>query len=291
MQENKIYFLVFMRYGNPQRNLLERLNSLLEGPRDILQNLNFLRWISVIQSNAYQPVRFDTSDSTKVLSQTRVIQDLVKGIDETGNEHTLHKQDILFVCSEAAWNNLRYHTPVRTSMRFPKPIRQLQVNSAILKLAQDNEFSITAVTHLGRELSGRIDHFDDDAIYLQIEGHEVIVFTSGLLEVAIKRLDGVVKKWRVDDLFGCIESSTIPPRLLQEIIVKSVSLDPIIVSRKLLLGMKVKFDLEIVQKDGHSYFQAANVGLVTTGQLYQGEVKWFKSHKRIWFPNIYELPR
>ena len=244
-----------------------------------LSEPKFLRWISVIQSNAYQPVRLDTSNGTTLLSQTEVTQNQVKGVDEKGNKQALHKSDILFISSADAWSNLRYHIPVRTSTRFPKPTRQLQVNSAILKLAQDHEFSITGVTHLGRKLSGRIDHFDDDAIYLQIKGHEVIIFRSGLLEVAIEKLDGVVKKWRTDDLFGYIESSIISPGLPQEIIVKSVSLDPIIVSRKLLLGMKVKFDLEIVQKDGHSYFQASNVRLVTTKELYQGEVKSFNPEK------------
>jgi CspA family cold shock protein len=237
------------------------------------------RWVSVIQSNAYQPVRFDTSDGIKLLAQTKVLQNQVKGIDKSENEQKFHKSDILFVCSGAAWDNLRYHVPVRTSTQFPKLTRQLQVNSAILKLAQDHEFSIAAVTHLGRKLTGRIDDFDDDAIYLQIEGHEVIVFRSALLEVAIEKLSGFVKKWRTDDLFGYIEPSAISPGLPQEIMVKSASLDPTIVSGKLLPEMKVEFDLEIVQKEEHSYFQASNVRVFTIGQLYQGEVKWFNPVK------------
>ena len=239
----------------------------------------FLRWISVVQSNAYQPVRFDTFDGTRVLSQTRLTRNKVKGIDLTENEQTLHKSDILFACSEEAWDNLRYHTPIRTSARLPKPVRQLQVDDTILEIAQHHEFPVTAVTQLGRKLSGRIDHFDNDAIYLQIKGYEVIVFKSGLLEIAIEGLDGVIKKWRAGDLFGYIESSVISPGLPQEITVKSPSLDPIVISRKLLQGMRVKFDLEIVQKDGHSYFQASNVGLITTGQLYQGKVKLFNPEK------------
>ena len=239
----------------------------------------FLRWISVVQSNAYQPVRFDTFDGTRVLSQTRLIRNKVKGIDPTENEQTLPKSDILFACSEEAWDDLRYHTPIRTSARLPKPIRQLQVDDKILEIAQHHDFSVTTVTQLGRKLSGRIDHFDNDAIYLQIKGYEVIVFKSGLLEVAIEGLDGAIKKWRSGDLFGYIESNVISPGLPQEITVKSPSLDPIVISRKLLPGMKVKFDLEIVQKDEHSYFQASNVGLITTGRLYQGEVKLFNPEK------------
>ena len=250
----------------------------------------FLRWISVIQSNAYQPVRFDTSDGTKLLSQIKVIQNRVKGVDKMGNDHVLPKSDILFVCSKAAWNNLKDQTPVLTSKRFPKPIKRLQVSDTILELAQDREFSIAAVTHLGRKLSGRIDHFDDDAIYLQIKGYEVIVFKSGLLEVAVEELDGVVKKWKSDDLFGYIESDTISLGLPQEIMVRSTSLDPTIVSQKLQTGMKVKFNLEIVQKDGHSYFEASNVSLGAIGQLYQGEVKQFNPEKGSGFLTSTDYP-
>ena len=239
----------------------------------------FLKWISAIQSNAYQPARFNTSDGTKLLSQTKVIRDQVKCVDEMGNKHIFLKSDILFISSEAAWSDLQDDIPIRTSKRFQKPIKQLQVSDSILELAQDCDFSIAAVTHLGHKLAGRIDHFDDDAIYLQIKGYEVIVFKSGLLEIAIEGLDGVIKKWRAGDLFGYIEPSVISPGLPQEITVKSPSLDPTVISRKLLPGMRVKFDLEIVQKDEHSYFQASNVGLVTTEQLYQGKVKLFNPEK------------
>ena len=94
-----------------------------------------------------------------------------------------------------------------------------------------------------------------------------------------KIYEGVVKSWKKDDLFGYVEL----PKQGQSIEVKSEDLDPSILSRRLYPFLKVKFNLEMVEKDGHSHFQACNVALVTTGKLYQGKVEMFEPESMFGF--------
>lgn len=88
-----------------------------------------------------------------------------------------------------------------------------------------------------------------------------------------KLYEGVVKYWGSDYSFSYIESDELS-WLQHDIEAGPDSLDPSILSGKLHPGLKVKFKLKIIQKNGRLRFQADSVTLFTTEQLYQGEVKW-----------------
>ena len=251
-----------------------------------------LKWISRIESDVYQPIRFDINhknenERVRILTQIKVIQQSqVEGIDKNKRKNTLYKSDILFISSEKDWAELLYYSTVSTAVSISKSAIPHQIDDTILKFAQQNEFVVKVLTRSGREFVGKIKAFDGDAIYLQIERYEVIVFRSGLFKFVIVGLNGVVKRWGPVDLFGYIEFSEGLEfgegglGLPEEIYVKNTSLDPQIIPQKLQPDMKVKCDLEIVQEqNGHSYFQASNVNLVTIGKSYQGEVKLFSPEK------------
>ena len=97
-----------------------------------------------------------------------------------------------------------------------------------------------------------------------------------------KLYEGVVEHWASDYSSSYIESNELP-WLRYSIQVRSDSLDPSILSRRLHPGLKVKFNLKIDPNDRHLRFQADNVTLFTTGQLYQGEVKWVEPDGRYGF--------
>ena len=97
-----------------------------------------------------------------------------------------------------------------------------------------------------------------------------------------KLYEGVVKNWGSDYSFSYIESSELS-WLRYDIEAGADSLDPSIFSRKLHPGLKVKFNIKMIQKDKHLRFQADNVTLFTTGELYQGEVKWVEPDERFGF--------
>ena len=88
-----------------------------------------------------------------------------------------------------------------------------------------------------------------------------------------KSYEGVVKYWGSDYSSSYIESNELS-WMRYSITVRLDSLDPSILSRRLHPGLKVKFNLKIDPNDRLLRFQADNVTIFTTGQLYQGEVKW-----------------
>ena len=265
----------FYELWPPAGDFIKTIARYSTGPK-----LKSLQWASKIQSNMDQPIRFDTYDGPEILSKIKIIEDKINGINKNENDLILNKSNVLFFCSERAWIDLRYHCVNRTAVLAQnlqpilEPTEQFQIDESLLQAALVGKFSVTVITRLGREFSGKIETFDDEAIYLQIKGHEITVFRSNLLECTVEgEYNGVVEKWGQDALYGYIECNKQFPGLNIE--VKSEFLDPSIHSRKLQPNLKVKFN-KIVQKDGSPYFQAHNVELVTVGQLHQGKVEWFK---------------
>ena len=181
------------------------------------------------------------------------------------------------------------NVPRKMSENIPESVEHVQIPDSIIEFSQHNQFSIKAMTCFRHELDGKIEHFDSDAIYLKIKGYEVIIFREGLIKFTIEGLSGTVKKWGTKDLYGFIELSENVEELsqdiglLQDIKAKSDALDPSIVSKSLHPSLKLEFDLQIVETDGSSYFQASNVRLITIKQLCQGEVKSFNPEKEYGF--------
>ena len=283
VQRQKDLLRCFHEIWPPSKEFTER-----SGKR--LPKSKILKWISTIQSSSDQPFRFFTYTTPKVLSHLRVIQDEVQGIDSNGRDQSLKKSEILFVCSEEAWNDLLHHSLIRTAIQSRKlgpilePAKPLQVDNSVFESVLIKGLSITVLTRLGREFHGTLANFDDETICLQIAESEVIVFRSSLLEVTTtESYSGTVKGWRADDLFGSIGCNTNEFLRGRDIEVKYQFIDRRIDSGKLQPGLKVKFDLKIIEKGGDSHFQADNVVPLTTWQLHQGKVKWFNPERESGF--------
>ena len=243
------------------------------------------QWISMIQSNfADQPIMFIAYPEAKGLSQIKVTKDKVEGTDENTENQTIEKSNIFAVCSKNAWAELLYKIIKKPGLQAEKqqpildPTKQLQIDNRILQAAQNKGFCVTVLTRSGHQFSGRISRFENETIHLQIEEHQVIVFRLGLLEFATGiPYEGFVKDWGQDDLFGSIECES--PDISQEIKVKFEFIDQSILSQNLLPNMKVTFNLNIVQENGKSHFQARDVKPITTSELHQGRIKWFQQRE------------
>ncbi len=243
------------------------------------------QWISMIGSDDFQPTRFVTYTESVELSSIRTHNSKVLGVDFNNKQRTLEKASILLVCSATAWTELHPTIEIldeveRTRLKQPRNFKErLSIVDDILVSAQNDQVPVSLVTRCGHLLKGTIEDFDKEAIYMQIMEHPMIVFRNCLLEFTTDELyEGIVKRWGLEDLYGYIESGTNYPRLTQEIEVKSESLDRNIRPGKLLPNLKVNFNLNIVQKNGRSHFQAHNVELVTTGELHRGKVKGFRKN-------------
>ena len=207
--------------------------------------------------------------------------------------NTLDK-NTLFVCSLKSWQELEPSIEIvddvrRKQLKPPQQSEQLNIKDEFLKSAREKKADVSLVTRSGHLLEGTIEDIYKDAICMEIREHRVIVFKTGLLEFATDILyEGFVKDWRQDDLFGSIKCESTSD-ILQEIKVKSEFIDQSILSQKLLPNVKVTFNLNIVQENGKSHFQARDVEPITTSDLHQGRIKWFEPTKGSGFitPNNY----
>ena len=200
------------------------------------------------------------------------------------SEKVIFDDDSLFVCSSDAWHN--YLSPFieivddvrRKQLKPPQQqAEQLHIEDKLLKSAREAQAIVSLGTRDGHLLQGRIEDIYEDVICMEIREHRVIVFRTGLLEFATDILyEGIVENWRPDDLFGSIKCQSFPDRIIE---VKSDFIDQSIVSRKLLPNMKVVFNLNIVQGNGRSHFQALEVEPITTNRLHEGTIKSFKQEK------------
>ncbi|MDE0398948.1 MAG: DUF262 domain-containing protein [Candidatus Poribacteria bacterium] len=128
--------------------------------------------------------------------------------------------DILFACSEIAWDVLEGYIENRQDIeeKLLGPIKsekeRLKIPDSILSTAQTKEISTTAVTRAGHELYGTIVSFDQDLIEMQISGQTVIVYKHGLLEFGTTEFhQGKVTKFNQNKGDGFIASgeySSIP---------------------------------------------------------------------------------
>ena len=168
------------------------------------------QWVSMIQADEYQ---FATYAATAKLSRIETHNNEVMGIDQDKNQQILEKSNILFVCSATAWPELEPHIQIRSkvrrenlqSPRYPK--EQLDLKDQLLKLAQKEQFQVTSITRSGHEFEGSIEGFDDDAIYMQIREHTVIVYRRGIYEFATDEWDqGAVTQFNKAQSRGIILS-------------------------------------------------------------------------------------
>ena len=241
------------------------------------------QWISMLQSDDFQRARFVTYAESIELSDFKIRDNKVLAVDSNNRQQMLGTSNILFVCPATVWPEVNSSIEIRdevkkAQLQQPRNFKErLSITDGIIASAQNDQVPVSLVTRYGHLLEGTIEDFSKDIIYMQIKEHPVVVFRDCLFEFKTEELyEGIVKKWGQDDLYGYIEFSPTAPGLPQEVEARSESLDRNIRSGKLIPNLKVNFNLNIVQKNGRTCFQAYNVELVSTGELHRGKMKWFK---------------
>ena len=155
-------------------------------------------WISMLESGNYQVVT--RSKGLVSLSEVRVTSEFdMMGSYKDGREDLLDRLDVVFAYPTAARNDLK-DLIKNLEGQERKPIinadRQLRVWDTLLNSSQENQVYVTMKTGSIHDLAGTIKNFDDEAIYMQISGDDVIVFRHSLLEFTTDELyDGEVGNW------------------------------------------------------------------------------------------------
>ena len=202
------------------------------------------RWISAVQLNELQPIRFVTYSRVEELSEIRILGDKVIGFDDNNNQQTLEKRNILFACSMEAWPEVGPYVEIlgyvrREHLQSPRNRDELfYVPDRLLTSAQEEQGTVIPVTRYGHVFQGTTEGFDKDAIYMQIREHTVIVYRDGLHEFAIEEWhQGVVTEFDENSHFGFIQSGNLP-RIFVHI---NDVLDKTIMS--LQVDQRVEFDI------------------------------------------------
>ena len=216
------------------------------------------RWISMLQVDEFQPIRFVTYSKVEELSEIKILGDRVIGVDNN-NQQTLEKKNILFACSVEAWTEVGPYVEVlgyirREHLQSPRNRNELfYVQDRLLTSAQEEQVMVIPVTRHGHVFQGTIESFDREAIYMQIREHAVIVYRDGLHEFAIEEWhQGVVTEFDKSTHFGFIQSEGLS-RIFVHI---NDVLDKTIMS--LQVDQKVEFDINRSIKG----LSAINVNLV-----------------------------
>ena len=217
------------------------------------------RWISITQSDEYQPIRFATYERVEELSRIKIRGGKVIGVDLSNNEQTLEKQNILFACSTEAWQEVSPYVEIlgyvkRDRLRSPRDRNEFfYLKDNFLASAQREQTTVIPVTRYGHKFEGTIESFDNDVIYMQIREHMVIVYRHGLYEFAIEEShQGAVTEFDASGRFGFIQSGNLP-RIFVHI---NEVIDRTIMS--LEVGQQVEFDINQTKRG----LQAINVVLV-----------------------------
>ncbi len=224
-----------------------------------------LQWVSMLQSDNYQPVTFVTYSKSVELSKVEQIGDAITGVDRDNKEQELRKSNILFACSSTSWAEVESYAEtlpsvVRERIGGPPKTKaeQLHIQDKLLRAAQNEQIQVFPVTRCGHQLGGTIEDFDKDAIYMQIRECPVIVFRHGLYEFALDEWhQGVVTEFDENLRYGYIKSNSdhFEQNIfvhIEEIMDRSI--------RTLQPNQKVEFELNHTTKG--TRFSAINVKLI-----------------------------
>lgn len=144
-----------------------------------LHELNATNATEISQS---KPYIFMTYDGMRELSESLVLHHHVIGL-EGKEEVVLDFEEILFAFPATTESDLQpYRSDLRDGVKNLKLERVEQVNNQLLKSGKQNRIDVKAITRAGHVLQGFIQNYDDEAIYMLINGETVIVYKHGLHE-------------------------------------------------------------------------------------------------------------
>ena len=174
------------------------------------------RWPSIEDclDTMIQPAKCEligTDEGIKELSQIVVHDAHIEGIDRNDNQRVvLDKNNIFFTCAAAAWSQLKPYIQEDAELK-ERALEPIELSDEILR-GQDE---VMAVTRSGHVLRGKVDDFNEDAIGMEINGQDVIVFRQGLYEFeTMERFEVQVSNFVQDpqnEQYGVLEFSSEKP--------------------------------------------------------------------------------
>ena len=129
----------------------------------------------VIESEAHV---FITNKGEKNLTQIETFSDRVTGVNDNSTMSDLQKSYILFVCSKEAWPLVKDSIALNSN----DSSSCIQVKEWLLESVQNTQNFVKAKTRSGHVLRGKIESFDDEAIYLIINSQTVIIYKKNMCE-------------------------------------------------------------------------------------------------------------
>ena len=208
-------------------------------------------WISMLELDNYQIVTC-TRGLVDLSAITVTSEFDIMGSYEDDREELLDRLDVIFAYPTTVRDGLNsFIKNLEGQERLPimNENRQLRLG----ELIKENQVYVTMKT-CSMHLAGTIKKFDDEAIYMQIGGCDVIVFRHSLLEFATdESYDGEVENWGAQD-YGFIKCSTNPHKAWQDIYVTTEFLGEGVTS--LIPGQKVEFNVKMVLKNGRPRLEA-----------------------------------
>lgn len=139
-----------------------------------------------------KPYIFMTYDGMRKLLKHERYQDIVIGIEDPESDSNkkvvLDLKKILFAFPATTGSDLPlYHSDLPGDVKNLKLERvqkekPFEIDNQLFKPRKQNGIYAEARTHAGHVLRGLIENYDDEAIYMLINGETVIVYRHGLLE-------------------------------------------------------------------------------------------------------------
>ena len=130
----------------------------------------------MLETEAYV---FVTNMGERKLEQIEAFQDRVTGLNINSGKSNLQKEHILFACSVTAWQDVQNQIENR---QISANANEFQVKTWLLESARDSQDYVKIITYRGHVLRGKIESFDDQAIYIKIARQQVIVFKHSMHE-------------------------------------------------------------------------------------------------------------
>ena len=174
------------------------------------------RWPSIEDclDTMIQPAKCEligTDEGIKELSQIVVHDAHIEGIDRNDNQRVvLDKNNIFFTCAAAAWSQLKPYIQEDAELK-ERALEPIELSDEILR----RNGEVVTVTRSGHVLRGKVDDFNEDAIGMEINGQDVIVFRQGLYEFeTMERFEVQVSNFVQDpqnEQYGVLEFSSEKP--------------------------------------------------------------------------------
>ena len=142
---------------------------------------------NMIQSETYQPVLITYEGPIEALQILEVSPYQLK-VSVNSDERIVDKDSILFTCSATAWSALEPRLEIKNDVEteglqvIKKARKRFNIKNSKIKSARAQQHQVTVITRRGHVLQGKVEFFDQYAIYMQIHGHAVIVYRHGLYD-------------------------------------------------------------------------------------------------------------